>query len=41
MHKFSEGDRRDRNLDFSEGLPHGREQLFDRLSLPFRCDDYA
>ncbi len=39
--QFSKRDRRDRNLDFSEGLPHGREQLLDRLPLSFCCDDYA
>jgi hypothetical protein len=41
MNQFSERNRRDRDLDFSERLTDRREQLLDRLSVPFCCDDYA
>lgn len=41
MNEFSRGDCRDRDLDFSEGPPNRREQLFDRLPFPFCGDDYA
>ena len=35
--EFSECDRRDRDLDFSKGMPDRREQLLDRLAfVPLR-----
>jgi len=39
--EFSERDRRYSNLDLSEGLFNGREQVCDRLSLSFRRNDDA
>src|SRR5579871_109337 len=41
MYEFSKSDRRDRDLDFSEGLTDLLEQLLDGLPLSFCCDDYA
>jgi len=32
---------RDGDLDLAEGLPDGRQQFFNRLPVPFCCDDYA
>ena len=39
--QFSERNRRDRNLDFSEGPADRCEQFLGRLVLPLCCDDYA
>src|SRR5690349_5726800 len=39
--EFSEGARRDGDLDFSEGVSDRREQILDRLPLPFLRNDYA